>query len=393
MPIPTEQVGSMPRSTRLQSAIESYDAGSISHADLVAEQHNACAETIRLLEGTGSSIVSDGEQRKSSFATYALAETLGGKDMADKLAPGGQDFAIFADGHRRQLPKLGDGRFRYKTYAAEYVANARKTAVKPIKQAVIAPSMLALLYPLDDVVDGYDRETFETDLVEECTKDIRAAFAAGAARVSIDFTEGRLALRRDSANPWTGRGMLGHFIALNNRVLANFSAAERANIGIHTCPGGDCDSTHSADVDYADLLPSLFRINAGYFLIQASSEPDRKRTYKLIGQHIRRDANGVKQVALSESSTRSIRASKPPKKCATRCCSRPGTFRPTNSVRPTIAAFRHSASTRSPSTAHPTARATSPSARLQRASKERSSRRMRWVSSFEPGPGCRFSTS
>ncbi|MEO7241049.1 MAG: 5-methyltetrahydropteroyltriglutamate--homocysteine methyltransferase [Sphingomicrobium sp.] len=297
MPIPTEQVGSMPRSTRLQSAIESYDAGSISHADLVAEQHNACAETIRLLEGTGSSIVSDGEQRKSSFATYALAETLGGKDMADKLAPGGQDFAIFADGHRRQLPKLVDGRFRYKTYAAEYVANARKTAVKPIKQAVIAPSMLALLYPLDDVVDGYDRETFETDLVEECTKDIRAAFAAGAARVSIDFTEGRLALRRDSANPWTGRGMLGHFIALNNRVLANFSAAERANIGIHTCPGGDCDSTHSSDVDYADLLPSLFRINAGYFLIQASSEPDRERTYKLIGQHIRRDANGVKQVA------------------------------------------------------------------------------------------------
>ncbi|MEO7634366.1 MAG: hypothetical protein ABIS38_01820 [Sphingomicrobium sp.] len=91
--------------------------------------------------------------------------------------------------------------------------------------------------------------------------------------------------------------MLGHFVALNNRVLANFSAAERADIGVHTCPGGDCDSTHSADVDYADLLPSLFRINAGYFLIQASSEADRERTYKLIGQHIRRDANGVKQIA------------------------------------------------------------------------------------------------
>ncbi|MEO7634367.1 MAG: hypothetical protein ABIS38_01825 [Sphingomicrobium sp.] len=173
----------------------------ISHADFAAEQQIACAETIKLLEDTGSSVISDGEQRKSSFATYALAETLNGKNMADKLAPGGQDFAIFADGHRRQLPKLVDGRFRYKTYAGEYVANARKIASLPIKQAVIAPSMLALLYPLDDVVGTYDRETFETDLVEECTRDIRGAFAAGAARVSIDFTEGRLALRRDPANP------------------------------------------------------------------------------------------------------------------------------------------------------------------------------------------------
>jgi len=91
--------------------------------------------------------------------------------------------------------------------------------------------------------------------------------------------------------------MLGHFLALNNRVPFRFSPAERVDIGIHTCPGGDCDSTHSAGVDYADLLPSLFRMNAGYFLIQAASETDRTRVYRLIGEHIRRDAEGVKQIA------------------------------------------------------------------------------------------------
>lgn len=297
MPLPTEQVGSLPRSSRLQKAIEDYDAGRIEKHQLVTEQDTACVETIRLLEQTGSAVVSDGEQRKSSFATYALADTLAGKGMADKLAPGGQDFATFADGHRRQLPELVDGRFRYKTYAAEYVRAAKEITTKPIKQAVIAPSMLALLYPLDAVVDGYDREQFEIDLVEQCTKDIRDAFTAGASRVSIDFTEGRLALRRDPASPWTGRGMLGHFVSLNNRVLANFSAAERINIGVHTCPGGDCDSTHSADVDYADLLPSLFQMNAGYFLIQAASEANRERVYQLIGKYVRRDADGVKQMA------------------------------------------------------------------------------------------------
>lgn len=69
--------------------------------------------------------------------------------MADKLAPGGQDFATFADEHRRQLPQLIEGRFKYRTYAADYVKKARVVASAPYKQAVIAPSMPALLYPLD----------------------------------------------------------------------------------------------------------------------------------------------------------------------------------------------------------------------------------------------------
>ena len=121
-------------------------------------------------------------------------------------------------------------------------------------------------------------------------------FEAGAERVSVDFTEGRLATRADPRNPWTGAGMLPHFIELNNRVLDRFSAEERTRIGIHTCPGGDRDSVHSADVQYNNLLPSMFKINAGYFLIQLASERDKDRVYKLIGEHSRDDANGVPQV-------------------------------------------------------------------------------------------------
>jgi methionine synthase II (cobalamin-independent) len=146
-------------------------------------------------------------------------------------------------------------------------------------------------------VPGYSREAFERDLVNECEKDIRGAFGAGAARVSIDFTEGRLSTRADPRNPWTGRGLLPHFIELNNRVLARFSATERAQIVIHTCPGGDRDSVHSADVDYNDLLPSMFAMNAGYFLIQLASEREKDRVYKIIGENLRDDADGVPQTA------------------------------------------------------------------------------------------------
>jgi methionine synthase II (cobalamin-independent) len=296
--IPTEPVGSLPRPSWLQQAYAQYDAGDITREQLETEQDKAVKDSIEHQEQTGTPIISDGEQRWSSFATYAIADTLAGTGLADHLAgDGGQFFAIFADGHNRQLPRLTGGPFRYKTYAADTLKKSIGMAHKPMKQAVIAPSMLALLYPLDSEVPGYTREHFEEDLVNECEKDIRQAFAAGAARVSVDFTEGRLATRADPRNPWTGRKMLPHFIELNNRVMDRFGAEERSRIGLHTCPGGDRDSVHSADVPYSDLLPSMFGINAGYFLIQLASERDKDRVYQLIGENLRSDANGVTQMA------------------------------------------------------------------------------------------------
>ncbi len=297
MPIPTENVGSLPRPMKLQEAIAAYDRGEITQEQLKAEQDAAAKDSVERMEATGTPIVSDGEQRASSFATYPITDTLAGTGLAENLAGDGQYFAIFDDGHHRQLPRLTGGPFRYKTYAADLLEQSLPYATKPMKQAVIAPSMLYLLYPLKEELEGYSREQFLDDLCDEAEKDIRKAFAAGAARVSIDFTEGRLANKRDARNPWTGENLLQTFIDLNNRVIDRFTPEERVNIGIHTCPGGDCDSVHSKDVDYAELLPSMFQMNAGYFLIQLASEDDKERVYRLIGENIRADANGVKQVA------------------------------------------------------------------------------------------------
>ena len=296
MPIPTELVGSLPRPMKLQDAFEEYDQGNITFEELQAEQDKAAEDSIKRLEATGETYVTDGEQRESSFATYPITDTLAGTGLADNLAGDGQFFAIFDDGHHRQLPRLTGGPFRYKTFASEFVEKNKAIATHPVKQAVIAPSMLMLLYPLEGELEGYTREQFLDDLCDECEKDIRQAFAAGAVRVSIDFTEGRLANKNDSRNPWTGKNMLQEFIDLNNRVIDRFSAEERRNIGIHTCPGGDCDSVHSKEVPYEKLLSKMFQLNAGYFLIQCASEDDKEHVYKLCGQYSREDANGVAQV-------------------------------------------------------------------------------------------------
>jgi 5-methyltetrahydropteroyltriglutamate--homocysteine methyltransferase len=236
----------------------------------------ALRDTIDRFEETGSPVITDGEQTKSSFVTYPL-------DGLDTIGPGGAVIP-FEDGHSRQLPVLTAGPFRYSRYADEFLIAASELTDRPLKQAVIAVSALSLLYPAEPL-PGYSRDDFLADLVSEGVTDIRRCLDAGAHKVQIDFTEGRLALKLDPSG-----GLLRQFVDLNNRVLDHFDEAERSRIGVHTCPGGDQDSTHSADVDYTALLPELFRLHAGNFYLQLASEPDRPTVLETIAAHLPADA-------------------------------------------------------------------------------------------------------
>ena len=57
---------------------------------------------------------------------------------------------------------------------------------------VALPAALLPVFDLPQPAGPFPVGVVSLDLVDECEKDIRKAFAAGAARVSIDFTEGRL---------------------------------------------------------------------------------------------------------------------------------------------------------------------------------------------------------
>jgi 5-methyltetrahydropteroyltriglutamate--homocysteine methyltransferase len=193
-------------------------------------------------------------------------------------------FAIpFADGHTRRLPRLTRGPFRYSQYADGYLDVAMRYAHVPVKQAVISPSALSLMYPAD-TIPGYSREQFIDDLLREHETEIRRCLAKGAHKVQVDFTEGRLALKLDPSGE-----LLHRFIDLNNLALSRFSTDERRRIGVHTCPGNDLDSTHSADIDYAELLPALFELKAGNFYIALAGEPDRRHVLKTIRKWLKPD--------------------------------------------------------------------------------------------------------
>lgn len=273
MTIPTEPIGSIPRPLALIEAVATRDGTDPSLEPLYEE---AIRDTIARFEATGSPVITDGEQRKyHNFWTYCV-------HGLPNTTPDG--FKIpFAAGHTRRMPRLTGGPFRYQRYADSYLDVALRYAHVPVKQAVISPSALSLMYPPDEI-PGYSREQFLNDLLGEHEREVRACLEKGAHKVQIDFTEGRLAVKIDPSGD-----LLHSFIDLNNLALSRFSAEERQRLGVHTCPGGDLDSTHSADVDYAELLPSLFEMLVGNFYIALAGERDRAGVLKIIRDHMKAD--------------------------------------------------------------------------------------------------------
>jgi len=269
----TEPIGSIPRPPELVKGIKAHAAGQINDSDLNHLFEKALADTIKRFEATGSPVITDGEQTKPSFATYPIAGM-------KQLDPNGVVIP-FADGHTRQLPVINAGPFRYQTYASTYLEKAKQFTDLPVKQAVISASALSLLYPQSGI-DGYPHDQFINDLLNEAEADIRRSLIKGAYNVQIDFTEARLSLKLDPSG-----GLLKAFIDLNNKVLDRFTDEERGKIGVHSCPGGDHDSTHSADISYADLLPLLFQLRATNFYLEYAGEKDKQSVLLSVKENIR----------------------------------------------------------------------------------------------------------
>src|SRR6202158_3056694 len=166
--IPTEPIGSIPRPVDL---IERVAKGDGEDPCLASFYEDAIRDTIERFEATGAPVVTDGEQRKyHNFATYCV-------HGLTNTAPDG--FKIpFSDGHTRRLARLTSGPFRYRRYADCFLDLAIRYAHVPVKQAVISPSALSLMYT--ESIPDYSREQFIDDLLSEHETEIRRCLKKGA---------------------------------------------------------------------------------------------------------------------------------------------------------------------------------------------------------------------
>src|SRR6185436_14768435 len=164
MTIPTEPIGSIPRPLQLIEAVAGFGDNSDPRLDSLYDQ--AIRDTIERFEATGSPVITDGEQRKyHNFWTYSV-------HGLPNVAPDG--FKIpFSAGHVRRMPRLTAGPFRYLRKADSYLEEAQRWTSLPLKQAVISPSALSLMYPSEEIA-GYSREQFLDDLLAEHESEVRS---------------------------------------------------------------------------------------------------------------------------------------------------------------------------------------------------------------------------
>jgi 5-methyltetrahydropteroyltriglutamate--homocysteine methyltransferase len=238
---------------------------------------DAVRATVAAFEATGAPVISDGEQGKlENFWSYPV-------HGAANTAPDGFIIPVHnGAGERHRMPRLTHGPFRYRTYADGFLSAARAFATLPVKQAIISPSALSLMYPPDGI-DGYPREQFLDDLVREHETEIRRCLEAGAHKVQVDFAEGPLAMRLDPSG-----ALLASFVHLNNLALRRFSPSERALIGLHVSPS-DVHGAQAAQIDYAELLPALFEIRAGNVYIAMAGQSDPERVLRIARDYARPD--------------------------------------------------------------------------------------------------------
>ncbi|KAF2071986.1 hypothetical protein CYY_006699 [Polysphondylium violaceum] len=266
MTIPTESIGSLPRPRDLQQAHEDFMSKKIDRKSYDEVLEMNLEHFVNSLESIGSPVITDGEVFKQSFALYPIA----GVDVD----PNGATIP-FNDGHVRQLPTI-KGPVKFTQYAYQFLEKTKSKTSTPVKATVISPSALSLLYPSTEL-PNYSREKYIQDILNESEKDIKQCLSLGADSVQIDATELRLALKLDPSG-----GLIDQFVSLNNQLLSRFNDQEIQKIGIHTCPGSDQDSCHSQDVDYAQLIPYLFKINVGRVYMSLASESDKERILSVI---------------------------------------------------------------------------------------------------------------
>ena len=196
MTIPTEPIGSIPRPPALIEALTTTRW--LGPRARTALRRRAVRDTIAQFEATGSPVITDGEQRKyHNFWTYCVhgLPQHRARRLPDPVR--GRPHAPHAAPHRRPVPLPALRRPLSRRGAAA-------TRSVPVKQAVISPSALSLMYPPEGI-PGYSRDQFIDDLLASTRAKSGAASTRARTSVQIDFTEGRLAVKLDPSGEAAAR--------------------------------------------------------------------------------------------------------------------------------------------------------------------------------------------
>jgi 5-methyltetrahydropteroyltriglutamate--homocysteine methyltransferase len=315
-PLSVMGIGSWSRSPSVLAALPQYLSGRISDAHFHAIADLAVADLIVAQERAGVDVVTDGEQRRDSYASFIgnrlencqlvpIVDLLSYVDEPDKFREELTALDVPAESVRH--PAVFGKLARRTPIVVPELQFAQSRTSRPIKVALPGPYLLTRTMWLDCISDkAYDtREELADDIVRALREELQDLLAAGAAIVQFDepvltevvfgaprqsrsFMCGALSERREPTEE------LRFATGLINRVLDGFP---RERTAVHICRGNwSRDESVALAGDYRPLVPTLCEFNVGHlFLELCTSRAGELDSLRQLPQDIRIGVGVVNQ--------------------------------------------------------------------------------------------------
>lgn len=287
-PLAVMGVGSWPRPRWMMQAIHDFLQRRLDETAFQQTADDAVRLAVAAQERAGVDVVTDGEQRRDSYASFVgtrldncqlvpITDLLSYVDDPQKFEDELRALDVPADKVRH--PAILGPLARTRPLAVHELRFVQTLTSKPIKVALPGPYLLTRTMWLECVSDRFypDREALAHDLVRILREEVQDLLACGAALVQLDepvltevvlgrprttrsFMCGALGQRRA---PKEELAFAGHLL---HEVLSGFPAERLA---LHICRGNwSRDEQVALRGSYEPLLPLLCQVPVGTFFLE-----------------------------------------------------------------------------------------------------------------------------
>jgi 5-methyltetrahydropteroyltriglutamate--homocysteine methyltransferase len=289
-PLSVMGIGSWPRPRWMVQAIHEHMEGRLDEASFQATANDAVELSVNAQLRAGVDVVSDGEQRRDSYASFVggILDNCQLIPLTD-LLPLVEDPEEFERELRALDVPAGDVRHpavfgplgRSKPIALHELEFVKTLTECPVKIALPGPYLLTRTMWMECISDrAYDsREHLATDIVRVLREELADLLASGASLVQFDepvlsevvFSGGQSANKRSFMCGALGEkkdtpSELAFASELINAVVAGFP---RERIAVHMCRGNwTPDESAALAGDYTPLVPTLASLKVGTLLLE-----------------------------------------------------------------------------------------------------------------------------
>ena len=307
-PFRADHVGSLLRTPELKAARDAFAQKKITRAQLRVAEDTAITHVVKLQEAAGLESITDGEQRRDSYASFVasrldncqlipLTDLLPLVDDPEEFARELRALAVPAGAVRHPAVFGLLGRSRgIAVHEAEFV---RTLSPLPVKVALPGPYLLTRTMWMECISDrAYaNREDLARDVVRVLREEIACLLAAGTALIQLDepvlsevvfagpatqrsFMCGALSARSDSPVE------LAFARDLVNAVTAGFPLDRLA---LHMCRGNwTADEGKALSGDYRPLIDTLAAMQVGTLLLElCTPRAGEMEILKALPEHLR----------------------------------------------------------------------------------------------------------